>query len=91
MTSVILTGQKFVKWEVSGADVTVNENNTFTMPSAALTITAQFSPKTYDVSLNTNGGAINSGDVTSYTYGTGATLPTDVTRTGYTFAGWYDN
>ncbi|MCG4774761.1 S-layer homology domain-containing protein, partial [Lawsonibacter sp. DFI.5.51] len=26
-----------------------------------------------------------------YTYGVGATLPTDVTRTGYTFNGWYDN
>ena len=30
-------------------------------------------------------------NVTSYTYGVGATLPTDVTRTGYTFKGWYDN
>jgi uncharacterized repeat protein (TIGR02543 family) len=43
------------------------------------------------VTLNTNGGTINSGDVTSYTEGVGATLPTDVTKDGFDFAGWYDN
>ena len=41
------------------------------------------------MTLNANGGTINSGVITSYTYGVGATLPTDVTREGYTFAGWY--
>ena len=46
---------------------------------------------TYTVTLNAGNGTINSGNVTSYTYGVGATLPTDVTRTGYTFKGWYDN
>ncbi|MCR5846847.1 MAG: InlB B-repeat-containing protein [Lachnospiraceae bacterium] len=45
----------------------------------------------YDVTLNTNGGKINSGKITSYKYGVGATLPTDVTKAGYTFGGWYDN
>jgi len=45
----------------------------------------------FSVTLNTNSGTINSGNVTSYTFGTGATLPDDVTRTGYTFGGWYDN
>ncbi|MBQ0075846.1 MAG: InlB B-repeat-containing protein, partial [Bacteroidales bacterium] len=41
--------------------------------------------------LNENGGTINAGNVTSYTYGTGATLPTDVTKTDYKFRGWYSN
>ena len=61
--------------------------------TADATYTAQFSstPRTYDVTLNTNGGTISSGNVESYTYGEGATLPTDVTREGYTFGGWYDN
>ena len=43
----------------------------------------------YTVTLNANDGTINSGVITSYTYGVGATLPKDVTREGYTFAGWY--
>ena len=48
----------------------------------------------YTVKLYANGGTIASGqDVTSYTYGTGAALPTadDMTYTGHTFKGWYDN
>jgi hypothetical protein len=55
-------------------------------------VSALFEPAVYTVTLNTNGGTINSGNVTSYTYGVGATLPTDVTKSGsYIFAGWYDN
>ena len=48
----------------------------------------------YTVKLYANGGTIASGqDVTSYTYGTGVALPTadDMTYTGHTFNGWYDN
>ena len=44
---------------------------------------------TYSVSLNNNGGTVNSGNVTSYTYGVGATLPNDVTKYGFVFGGWY--
>lgn len=43
------------------------------------------------MTLRPNGGTINSGYVTAYDYGKGVALPTDVTREGYTFAGWYDN
>jgi len=57
--------------------------------SGSTTLFALWTPNTYSVTLNTNDGTINSGNVTEYTYNTGATLPTDVTRTGYTFAGWY--
>ena len=61
------------------------------VPADVTELTVQWTAPTYTVTLNTNGGTINSGNVTSYTYGVGATLPTDVTRTGYTFKGWYDN
>ena len=54
-------------------------------------VAATFSPASYTVTLNTNDGTINAGNVTSYTYGTGATLPTNVTKSGFTFGGWYDN
>ena len=61
------------------------------VPSDVTELTVQWTAPTYAVTLNTNGGTINNGNVTEYTYGVGATLPTDVTRTGYTFKGWYDN
>jgi len=48
-------------------------------------------PVCSDVTLNTNGGTIKAGNVTTYREGVGATLPTDVTKTGYSFAGWYNN
>ena len=55
------------------------------------TATYSQTPRTYSVTLNTNGGTINAGDVTEYTYGTGATLPTNVTKDGHEFGGWFDN
>ena len=61
------------------------------VPADVTELTVQWTAPTYAVTLNTNGGTINNSNVTGYTYGVGATLPTDVTRTGYTFKGWYDN
>ena len=62
------------------------------VPADVTKLTVQWTAPTYTVTLNTNGGTINNEkNVTSYTHGVGATLPTDVTRTGYTFKGWYDN
>ena len=62
------------------------------VPADVTELTVQWTAPTYAVTLNTNGGTIADGkDVTGYTYGVGATLPTDVTRTGFTFKGWYDN
>ena len=61
------------------------------VPADVTTLTVQWTAPTYAVTLHTNGGTINNGNVTEYTYGVGATLPTDVTRTGYTFKGWYGN
>ena len=76
------TGYTFDGWNPEVAD-TVTANATYT---------AKWKINIYTVTLNTNGGAIASGkDVTSYTYGEGAALPTanDMTREGYTFEGWY--
>ena len=63
------------------------------VPAEVTKLTAQWTAPTYAVTLNTGGGTINSGNVTGYTYGVGATLPTadDMTYTGHTFVGWYDN
>ena len=84
------TGYTFAGWyentEFSGnpvADVPTDS-------TGELTFYAKWTVNTYTVTLVTNDGTINSGDVTEYTYGVSATLPTDVTRSGYAFAGWYE-
>jgi len=63
------------------------------VPADVTALTVQWTAPTYTVTLNTNGSTINSGNVTGYTYGVGATLPTadDMTYTGHTFKGWYGN
>ena len=87
------TGHTFVGWydneNLTGSPVTaIGDTETGNKE-----YWAKWEANTYTVTLNTNGGTINSGNVTGYTYGVGATLPTadDMTYTGYTFKGWYDN
>ena len=86
-----ITGYTFAGWyndaDCSGEQVTKIPDDA----TGDKTYYAKWTANVYTVTLNTNNGTINSGDVTSYTYGIGATLPTDVTRSGYTFDGWYDN
>ena len=55
------------------------------LPSEAVRVNGH-----YAVTLHGVGG--NAGTtLTDYIEGTGATLPADWTKSGYTFAGWYDN
>ena len=86
------TGHKFNGWyNDSGLNTAWNfESDTVT---AATTLYAKWTPLQYQVTLNPNGGTINSGNVTGYTYGVGATLPTaeNMTYTGHDFKGWYES
>ncbi len=61
-----------------------------TMPAHDVTVAGSFTPNTYKVTLNPDGGTVNAGNVTKYTYGVGATLPVNVTKAGYNFLGWFD-
>lgn len=83
-------GYTFAGW--SGTDLT--ENSTSVTIAAGSTgnrsYTAHWTNADYTVTLYTNGGSSGT-TLTSYQYGTGAVLPTDWTKTGYTFGGWYDN
>ena len=87
------TGHTFKGWydneNLTGSPVTAISNT----ETGNKEYWAKWEANTYTVTLNTNGGTINNGNVTGYTYGVGATLPTaeDVTYTGHTFKGWYDN
>ena len=77
------------------ANITVTATNgtddTSDDKTATCAVTVNAAIVTSAVTLNVNGGTINSGNITEYTEGTGATLPTDVTKDGHQFGGWYDN
>ena len=85
------TGYTFVGWYMNSNYDGVAIEEIATTDFGDKTFYAKWNVNSYDVTLNANGGTINSGNIASYTYGVGATLPTDITKTGYTFGGWYDN
>ena len=90
-TNVEKSGYTFAGWyendRFEGSAVTAISDTEY----GDKTYYAKWMSKTYSVTLNTNGGTIKSGNVTNYSYGEGAELPTDVEKSGHTFAGWYDN
>ena len=83
------TGYTFDGWY---SDENLGQEWNFDTPiTEDIPLYAKWTVCTYTVTFDTNGGTINSGNITEYTYGEGAKLPTDVTRPGYTFGGWYEN
>jgi len=90
-TDVEKSGYTFAGWyendRFEGSAVTAISDTEY----GDKTYYAKWMSKTYSVTLNTNGGTIKSGNVTNYSYGEGAELPTDVEKSGHTFAGWYEN
>jgi uncharacterized repeat protein (TIGR02543 family) len=82
------TGYTFAGWytaKTGGKKVTAS---TVCYASGNYTLYARWTPKTYTVTLNPNGGTCSTTSK-KVTYGqTYGTLPTP-TRSGYTFAGWW--
>ena len=79
------TGYNFVNWTFSGE--IFNPGDTIPNGRGSFTLTAQWTPITYNISYTLNGGSI-SGQLTSYNIESAAfTLPTP-SRNGYSFAGW---
>ena len=88
------TGHTFNGWytDASGGTKVVNGNTSYT-PGSTRTLYAQWSAKTYTLTLNPNGGTYNSttGNSTkTMTYGSTSNNSIGVpTRTNYQFNGWY--
>ena len=57
---------------------------------ADVVCTESETPMVWNITYVTDGGTINGTYPTTYTEGTVTVLPTDVTKSGYTFLGWYD-
>lgn len=81
----VRTGYNFSNWTTTSG--TINGNN-FTMGISNATITASYTPKTFSVTFNANGGTTSTASKT-VTYGsTYGDLPIP-TYSGYNFLGWY--
>ncbi|MCQ2104818.1 MAG: InlB B-repeat-containing protein, partial [Fibrobacter sp.] len=81
-------GYKFGGWKVTKGGVTVS-NGKFSMPSTAVVISGKYELINYTVSYETNGAAPIAS--TTYNVENAVTLPVGVSKTGFTFEGWYDN
>jgi uncharacterized repeat protein (TIGR02543 family) len=85
--SPTLSGYTFAGWFSNEALTTAY---TFTtMPSQAITLYAKWTANQYTIRFDSNGGT----RVTAITqnFGTAVSAPTNPTRTGYTFAGWFSD
>ena len=84
-------GQQFKYWtatpEVTFANAT-SANTTFTMPSNAVTVTAQWEIINYTITYVLNGGTNHAGNPVTYTIESTTINLQNPTRNGYTFAGW---
>ena len=80
-----LTGYTFSGWSADGIAIT---DGTFTMPNHAVTLTGSWTPVTYTISYNLNGGSVTPPNPTSYTVESAPITLNNPTKTGYTFAGW---
>ena len=82
-------GYVFDEWEVISGGVTIADDK-FTMPDEDVEVKAKFSPISYTVAYDANGG---DGQMSDFTLSWGDEQALDAcafTREGYTFAGWQD-
>lgn len=75
-------GYKFVYWELDGKEFD------FSIPiSSDLALVAKWEPMTYNVSFNSNGGSVLPSQ--TIVYGGSISKPSNPTRDGFTFVGWF--
>jgi len=85
------TGWTFAGWaETSGGDVAYADKASYTMGTSNVTLYAKWTANNYTVTFNKNGGDTEADPTTKPAAhgGNVGTLPTEPTRTGYTFSSW---
>ena len=82
------TGYTFAGWATSASGAVVYTNGQSVTLTANATLYAKWTPNTYAVTFNANGGTVSPTTKTVTFDATYGTLPTP-TRNGYTFDGWF--
>ncbi|MGC6397835.1 MAG: InlB B-repeat-containing protein [Ilumatobacteraceae bacterium] len=83
-------GYTFNGWYTATSSGTQITAGTAHNQTADFTLYAQWAANTLNITYDSQGSStVTGGDATTTTGGAIATLPTDPTRTGYTFNGWY--
>lgn len=80
-----VTGYTFSGWQTS--DVTVDAGK-FTMPDKKVNFVGSFSPTTYNITYNLDGGTVSAENPATYTIESADITLNNPEKTGYTFAGW---
>ncbi len=78
-------GYNFANWSVTGAKL---DGTTLTMSDAEATVTANYTPKTFNITFNANGGSVSTQSKVVTYDSTYEELPTP-TYEGYRFLGWF--
>ena len=81
-------GYTFVGWTYDGQSTPVMELTVSVGTIGNKTYTANWTADTYTVTLDLNGGTMSGSTTITVTYDGSYVLPSNVTRVGYTFAGW---
>ena len=83
-------GYKFEGWYDNAEFTGVTVTEISAAATGDKTYYAKWEAEQYIITFNTDGGAFVEKPISSYIYGTTATLPVP-TKNGYKFEGWYDN
>ena len=96
LTAAAKTGYTFTSWSGTDADKALLANaasatTTLTIPARDVAYEATYTPNTYTVKFNANGGT-GTMAVEAFTYDTAKALTANAfTRSGYTFRGWAES
>ena len=81
-------GYTFVGWTYDGQTTPVLDLTIAAGTTGNKTYTANWTADTYTVTLDLNGGTMSGSTTITVTYDGSYSLPSNVTKVGYTFAGW---
>ncbi len=86
LPTVTKTGYTFAGWKLNGEDF--DTTSAWNLEDETATLVAQWTVKTYTVTIDVNGGDALANNTVNATFNVAIETLPEVTKTGYTFAGW---